>query len=110
MGREPSRISVDQLSLPAAGNGLLTVLSDLLQGGQHNARLELRFAHPDGKTVQADTNVTILRSNDGGVEQLILQVADASEKKQAATSLQRAQKMEAIGQSCGYHSAMSWKE
>ena len=101
MEREPSGISVDQLILPADRNGFLTVMSDLLQGGKSNARLELRFARPDGKTVQADTNVTILRSSDGGVEQLILQVADASEKKQAASSLQRAQKMEAIGQLTG---------
>ena len=102
MAREPSIVSLDQLILPADRNGFLTMMSDLLQrGGQSGARLELRFARPDGTVIQADTQVAIVRSDDGQIEQLILQVADASEKRQAASSLQRAQKMEAIGQLTG---------
>ena len=101
MGRSPSEISLDQLILPADRNGFLTVMSDMLQGGKDDASLELRFARPDGETVQADTHVTIVRNGQGAIEQLIVQVTDASEKKQAASSLQRGQKMEAIGQLTG---------
>ncbi len=101
MGRDASDISLDQLILPADRNGFLMVMSDLLQGGKDTARLELRFAVPDGRVLQADTNVTLVRSETGTIEQLIVQVSDASEKKQAASSLQRAQKMEAIGQLTG---------
>ena len=76
-------------------------MSDLLQGGKDQAQLELRYARPDGRTVQGETLITLVRSAEGVLEQLIVQVADASEKKQAASSLQRAQKMEAIGQLTG---------
>ncbi|WP_373503065.1 PAS domain S-box protein [Aestuariivirga sp.] len=101
MGREPGQAAIDALILPQDRNGFLTVMSDLLQGGRESARLELRFSRPDGCTVQGETLITLVRSAEGVLEQLIVQVADASEKKQAASSLQRAQKMEAIGQLTG---------
>jgi PAS domain S-box-containing protein len=101
MGRPPCDTSLDQLILPADRNGFLTVMSDMLQGGKPGASLELRFARPDGETVQADTTITIVRGAAGAIEQLIVQVSDASEKKRAASSLQRGQKMEAIGQLTG---------
>ena len=101
MGREPEVAALDELILPNDRNGFLTVMSDLLQGAKSEARLELRFARPDGKTLQADTQITLVRGESGALEQLIVQVVDASEKKKAASSLQRAQKMEAIGQLTG---------
>ena len=101
MGREPGQAAIDAMILHQDRNGFLTVMSDLLQGGKDQAQLELRFARPDGRTVQAETRITLVRSAEGVLEQLIVQVADNSEKKNAASSLQRAQKMEAIGQLTG---------
>ncbi len=101
VGREPSRLPLDEMILPSDRNGFLTVMSDLLQGSKDQAKLELRFQRGDGRTAQADTQITLVRSEAGVLEQLIVQVCDSSEKKQAASSLQRAQKMEAIGQLTG---------
>ncbi len=101
IGREPGQTALDSIILPADRNGFLTLMSDLLQTSKETARLELRFARPDGRTVQCDTSITIVRSNAGAIEQMIVQIVDASEKKNAASSLQRAQKMEAIGQLTG---------
>jgi PAS domain S-box-containing protein len=101
MGREPCSTSLDDLVLDQDRNGFLTVMSDLMQGTRNNARLELRYGRPDGRTLNGDTHITMVRNQSGGIEQLIVQIVDASEKKLAATSLQRAQKMEAIGQLTG---------
>ncbi len=101
LGREPGDAALDTLVLAQDRNAFLTVMSDLLQTAKEAARLELRFARGDGKTVFADTHVTMVRNEDGAIAQLIVQLVDASEKKQAASSLQRAQKMEAIGQLTG---------
>jgi PAS domain S-box-containing protein len=101
LGREPGDAALDQMVLAQDRNAFLTVMSDLLQSRRDTARLELRFARADGKTVHADTHVTMVRNDQGAIEQLIVQLVDANEKKQAASSLQRAQKMEAIGQLTG---------
>ena len=99
--REPGSAALDTLIVPEDRNGFLMLMSDLLQTAKDTARLELRFARPGGRTIQCDTNITIVRSGSGAIEQLIVQITDASEKKKAASSLQRAQKMEAIGQLTG---------
>ena len=101
VGRETCAASLDHLVLNQDRNGFLTVMSDLIQGAKDSARLELRYARPDGSTLNGDTHITLVRNESGGIEQLIVQIVDASEKKLAATSLQRAQKMEAIGQLTG---------
>ncbi len=99
--REPGSAALDTLIIAEDRNGFLMLMSDLLQTAKDTARLELRFARPGGRTIQCDTNITIVRSGSGAIEQLIVQITDASEKKKAASSLQRAQKMEAIGQLTG---------
>lgn len=101
LGREPGEATLDGLVQQQDRNAFLTVMSDLLQTSKDSARLELRFARADGKTVHADTHLTMVRNGNGAIEQLIVQLVDASEKKQAASSLQKAQKMEAIGQLTG---------
>jgi PAS domain S-box-containing protein len=99
--RQPGDAALDTLIIPEDRNGFLTLMSDLLQTTKDTARLELRFARPDGRVIQCDTSITIVRSGSGAIEQLIVQIVDGSEKKKAASSLQRAQKMEAIGQLTG---------
>ncbi len=101
MGRSPGDEALDGLILPEDRNGFLTLMSDLIQGSRNQARLDLRFARPDGRVLQADTTVTLIRNPSGAIEQLIVQIEDATDRKQAASSLQRAQKMEAIGQLTG---------
>jgi PAS domain S-box-containing protein len=101
IGREPGSLTLDALVLPEERNGFLTLMSDLLQGKKISAQIDLRIARGEAKPLQTETHITLMRNEAGALEQLIVQLIDSSAKKQAASSLQRAQKMEAIGQLTG---------
>ena len=101
LGREEGEVALDSLMHADDRNAFLSLMSGLLQGGKTSGQQEFRFVRPDGKAIHGDMQVDILRSDDGGIEQMIVQIADTSEKRKAASSLQRAQKMEAIGQLTG---------
>jgi len=101
LGMAPAEIALDALIHPDNRKAFLAMMSGLLQGGKDHAIEEFCFAPPDGRVFIGDTQVTIMRSSSGDIEQMIIQVTDGSEKKKAASSLQRAQKMEAIGQLTG---------
>ena len=101
LAMEPAEVALDSLIHPDDRKAFLAMMSGLLQGAKDRAVEEFRFVRPDGTTISGDTQVTIVRNGSGDIEQMILQITDASEKKKAESSLQRAQKMEAIGQLTG---------
>lgn len=101
LGREPGEVALDSLIISEDRNGFLTMMTGLLQGGRDSGSREFRFALPDGRVVPGELQVNIVRSDAGDIEQMIIQISDTSERKKAAHSLQRAQKMEAIGQLTG---------
>lgn len=62
---------------------------------------ELRYTTGDGKIVHGATSIALVKNEKGETEQLIVQINDTSEKKLVNDRLQKAQKMEAIGQLTG---------
>jgi PAS domain S-box-containing protein len=79
----------------------LNGLRQLLSGEASNFQLELRYLCPNGKIVNASTSVALVKNENGGTEQLVIQMVDTTERKSINDRLQRAQKMEAVGQLTG---------
>jgi PAS domain S-box-containing protein len=79
----------------------LNGLRQLLSGESSNFQLELRFVAPEGKVLHGATSVALVKNEKGGTEQLVIQIVDVTERKTINDRLQRAQKMEAVGQLTG---------
>ncbi|MFO1123668.1 MAG: PAS domain S-box protein [Hyphomicrobiales bacterium] len=80
---------------------LLARMSELIKGGLGTIRQELRYPRPDGRIMHGETTIALLRNDKDEISQLTVQIVDMTEKQDVAKSLQRAQKMEAIGQLTG---------
>jgi PAS domain S-box-containing protein len=79
----------------------LNGLRQLLSGESSQLQLDLRFINPEGKIAHGSTSVALVKNDKGGTEQLVIQIVDVTERKTINDRLQRAQKMEAIGQLTG---------
>ncbi len=79
----------------------LNGMRQLLANESSSLQQELRYNLPDGKIAHGTTAVSLVKSEKGETEQLIIQIADTTEKKTINERLQKAQKMEAIGQLTG---------
>ena len=79
----------------------LNGIRQLLAAEVPSLQFELRYNTPDGKVMHGATSVSIVRNEKGEPEQLIIHVADTTERKTVNHRLQKAQKMEAIGQLTG---------
>ncbi len=109
-----NRIFSDLLGL-ADGNGLaledllhaddrnlfLEAVGQLVSGETANIKQELRFLDRTGLGVDGLASLSPIRNERGDFDLLLLEIVDVSERKEAAIHLQRAQKMEAIGQLTG---------
>jgi PAS domain S-box-containing protein len=76
-------------------------LRQLLSGERHAFQSEMRFVKTDGALARGATSVALVRNEQGGTEQLVVQIVDTTERSLIDERLQRAQKMEAIGQLTG---------
>ncbi len=79
----------------------LNGMRQLLTGEIAVLQQELRYNHADNKVVHGATSIALVKNEKGETEQLIVQINDTSEKKLVNERLQKAQKMEAIGQLTG---------
>ncbi len=79
----------------------LAGVRDLLNGTVPILKLDLRLHTSRGRVVPCSISVALMKNDKGEPEQLILQTADITERRQSQARLQRAQKMEAIGQLTG---------
>ena len=79
----------------------LNGMRQLLMGETSVLQQELRYFTSEGKIVQGATSIALVRNDKGETEQLIVQITDTSERKSVNERLQKAQKMEAIGQLTG---------
>ena len=73
----------------------------LIKGEIPSVKQDLRYINQAGGMVHGSTSVSLVRGSAGDIEQLVVQIVDITQKKQAAQHLQQAQKMEAIGQLTG---------
>ncbi|MFO1034818.1 MAG: PAS domain S-box protein [Hyphomicrobiales bacterium] len=79
----------------------LNGMRQLLTGEAPSLQMDLRYMTPDNKVVHGATSVALVKNEKGETEQLIVQVVDSTERKTVNQRLQKAQKMEAIGQLTG---------
>ncbi len=79
----------------------LNGMRQLLTGETTVLQQELHYFTSEGKIVQGATSIALVKNEKGETEQLIVQITDTSERKMVAERLQKAQKMEAIGQLTG---------
>ena len=95
------RVSLDSLVHADDREAFLAAMGRLISGSVPAIKQDFRYAAGDGATAHGMTSVALLRTAKGEVEQIIVQIVDIGERKQAARQLQQAQKMEAIGQLTG---------
>jgi PAS domain S-box-containing protein len=76
-------------------------LRQLLSGETASFQSEFRYVTAVGKVVQGATSVALVKNDQGGTEQLVVQIVDMTERNLINSRLQRAHKMEAIGQLTG---------
>ena len=79
----------------------LNGMRQLLMGETPVLQQELRYMTSEGRVVHGATSIALVKNEKGETEQLIVQITDTSEKKMVNERLQKAQKMEAIGQLTG---------
>jgi PAS domain S-box-containing protein len=79
----------------------LNGMRQLLMGEMPVLQQELRFMTSEGRVAHGATSIALVKNEKGETEQLIVQITDTSEKKMVNERLQKAQKMEAIGQLTG---------
>lgn len=79
----------------------LNGMRQLLMGEMLVLQQELRYSTSEGKVVHGATSIALVKNEKGETEQLIVQISDTSESKTINERLQKAQKMEAIGQLTG---------
>jgi PAS domain S-box-containing protein len=98
---ESSTSGFDELLHRDDRGQFLNGLRQLLSGESQSFELELRYMKRDGAIVHGVTSVALVKNDKGGTEQLIVQLVDVTERKSVNDRLQRAQKMEAVGQLTG---------
>ncbi len=79
----------------------LNGLRQLLSGESSHFNLDLRYMGQGEKIAHGSTSVALVKNESGGTEQLVIQIVDVTERKSINDRLQRAQKMEAVGQLTG---------
>ena len=79
----------------------LNGMRQLLMGETPVLQQELRYTTSEGRVVHGATSIALVKNEKGETEQFIVQITDTSEKRMVNERLQKAQKMEAIGQLTG---------
>ena len=74
---------------------------DLLMSKINVFKSDVKLLTGQGRVVPCSLSVAVVRNDKGEPEQLIVQTADITERRQAQERMQKAQKMEAIGQLTG---------
>ena len=98
---ETATFAFDEMLHKDDRQAYLNGVRKLLSGEVSQFKQELRFVNGDAAPIYGNVSVCLNRNEKGDTEQLIVQVVDVSERRQAAQRLQKAQKMEAIGQLTG---------
>ncbi len=94
-------IAFDGLLHVGDRNQFGAALRRLVAGEIASTSHDLRFLHGDGRVVDGSASVTPIRNESGEIDRLLLEIVDRGDRKETANHLQRAQKMEAIGQLTG---------
>lgn len=67
----------------------LQYLNEVLQGRRNSYRMEKRYIHRSGEVVWTLLNVSVIRSEEGGVRFFVSQIQDITEQKNALAQIQK---------------------
>jgi PAS domain S-box-containing protein len=98
---EKSTLAFDETLHRDDRGQFLNGLRQLMAGEIPLLKQELRYMSGSGHVVHGATSVSLVKTEAGEIEQLVVQVVDVSDRKMSQARLQQAQKMEAIGQLTG---------
>ncbi|MGB8316366.1 MAG: PAS domain S-box protein [Aestuariivirga sp.] len=79
----------------------LNGMRQLLSGEIPSLKQELRYMTGTGGVAHGSTSVSMVRSENSEIEQLVVQIVDVTDRRLTTQRLHQAQKMEAIGQLTG---------
>jgi PAS domain S-box-containing protein len=79
----------------------LAAMRRLIEGQVPSLKMELRYVAGEKPQAWALTSVSLVRSEAGEIDHLVVQIVDTTSRRQAERQLQQAQKMEAVGQLTG---------
>jgi len=79
----------------------LAAMRRLIEGEVPSVKMELRYVGGEKPQAWALTSVSLVRSEAGEIDHLVVQIVDTTSRRQAERQLQQAQKMEAVGQLTG---------
>ena len=96
-----SGVALDDVLYKDDLGAFLASMSTLIQGTATAVKQDFRYAGAEGRVMHGATSAALVRNTAGEIEQIIVQIVDIGDKKQAAKQLEHAQKMEAIGQMTG---------
>jgi two-component system, cell cycle sensor histidine kinase and response regulator CckA len=86
---------------PADVEATTRAFTGLLEGGQESARVEARFARPEGGDAVTQLTVSLARDDDGAAKFFIAVVEDIADRKRLEADLLQARKMESVGRLAG---------
>lgn len=98
---DQAAISFDELLHRDDRGHYLNGIRQLVAGDISSLQSDVRFMTKGGKVAHGATSVSLVKSEKGSIEQMIVQVGDITDRKQVNERLQKAQKMEAVGQLTG---------
>lgn len=79
----------------------LSSMRKLIDGAIPSLKMELRYVGGEKPVIWGFTSVSLVRSEHGDIDHLVVQIVDTTSRRQAERQLQQAQKMEAVGQLTG---------
>ena len=82
-------------------SAFITGVHSLLTGEKPVLKIDVRLLNGLGRVVPCTLSVAVVLNDKGEPEQLVVQTADMTERRQVHERMQKAQKMEAIGQLTG---------
>lgn len=98
---EKLNVAFDEILYADDRGPFLNGMRQLLSGEIALLKQELRYVTGPGGLVHGATTVSMVRSESGEIEQLVVHVVDVTDRKLISQRLYQAQKMEAIGQLTG---------
>jgi PAS domain S-box-containing protein len=98
---ESSTAAFDEMLHNDDRSQFINGMRQLLTGEVPVLQQELRYLAADKKIMHGATSISLVKNETGDTEQLIVQVIDVTDRNVVNQRLQKAQKMEAIGQLTG---------
>jgi PAS domain S-box-containing protein len=98
---EKSTLAFDETLHRDDRGQFLNGMRQLLAGEVPSLKQDLRYMTGSGSVAHGSTSISMVKSANKEIEQLVIQIVDVTDRKLTTQRLHQAQKMEAIGQLTG---------